>query len=56
MKKLFPILIRMLLNLLSVKSLRNKRDALFKDFLNAERDEIIQKEKGLRAMAIAPLF
>jgi diguanylate cyclase (GGDEF)-like protein len=37
------------------KVVENKQGALFKDFLNAERDEIIQKEKGLRAMAIAPL-
>jgi diguanylate cyclase (GGDEF)-like protein len=32
-----------------------KEGMLFKDFLNAERDEVIQKEKGLRAMGISPL-
>jgi diguanylate cyclase (GGDEF)-like protein len=37
------------------KVVDDKKGVLFKDFLNADRDEIIQKEKGLRAMAIAPL-
>jgi diguanylate cyclase (GGDEF)-like protein len=34
---------------------QTKEGRLFKDFLNEEKDEVIQKEKGLRAMAIAPL-
>ncbi len=34
---------------------QTKEGKVFKDFLNEEKDEVIQKEKGLRAMAIAPL-
>ena len=33
-----------------------KKGKLFNDFLNEGKDEVIQKEKGLRAMAIAPLI
>jgi len=35
---------------------QSKQGVLFKDFLNEEKDDVIQKEKGLRAMAIAPLL
>lgn len=36
--------------------LKTKEGSMFNDFLNEEKDEVIQKEKGLRAMAIAPLI
>ncbi|MFP4497753.1 MAG: diguanylate cyclase [Vulcanimicrobiota bacterium] len=38
------------------KVVMDREAVLFKDFFNEERDEVIEKAKGLRAMAIAPLL
>jgi len=35
---------------------QDKKGKLYSDFLNEGKDEVIQKEKGLRGMAIAPLI
>lgn len=38
------------------KVVRTKEGKLFRDFYDAEKDEVIDKAKGLRSLAIAPLI
>lgn len=38
------------------KVAQEKKGKLYNDFLNEEKDEIIQKEKGIRSLALAPLI